>query len=578
MLLPLAGALCALLAGRRSARLATAVTLATLAGTGAVLVVVAPHVFDGHVLFHQVGGWLPVDGAVLGIGWAADSFGLTYALCSVFVGFAVVLSGSSEVHGFDRGEAGRLWCLTLLLMAGLVGAALTADLFNLFVWFELAAVASYGLTGFHLERPTALEGAFKIAVLTTIAGFLVFIGVGLVYSRTGALNFGQIHGVLAHRHAALGVSGAVGIGLLIVGFGTKAGLVPFRTWLPDAHSVAPGPVSSIFSGVMVTMGLVAIARLAYLVLPPGTLPVLGVLTAIGLASALVGSALAFAQDDLKRLLAYDTVAQMGIVAISLGTGSAKGVAGATWQLLNHGLFKALLFGVAGMIAHSIGTTSLDRMGGLWREHGLLALLFGIGVAAIIGVPPLNGYASRVLIHGALVDEHAIGLLLLVDVAEVLSAAALLRAGWQVFLARPASEVPQSLAPTRAASRAGGVALAVGCLVFGLVPARWLAGMAAPAAAVLTAPGRYATAVTGAHEGGALAIHRVPLRGAFTSTEVLVSTAVVLLLGASAAWWRVRTRRDPLPIRLLRRVHTGSVNDDATALAAGLLVVALAMVR
>src|SRR5205807_10125743 len=120
-------------------------------------------------------------------------------------------------------------CLFQLLVAALIGAALTADLFNLFVWFEVAALASYGLTGFFLERPIALEAAFKILVLTTIAGFAIFIGAGLLYSGHGALNLGQLHDAIA-AHA--GTADLVALGLLVSGFATKAGLVPFHGWLP----------------------------------------------------------------------------------------------------------------------------------------------------------------------------------------------------------------------------------------------------------------------------------------------------------------------------------------------------------
>lgn len=120
MIVPLIGALASLIAGRLSARLATAVAGGTLAISGGILVAIAPQVYGGHVLFHSLGGWVPIGGHALGIGWAADAFGLTYALTSVFVGLAVVLCGADEVIGLDRAEAGRLWCLSLLLIAGLV--------------------------------------------------------------------------------------------------------------------------------------------------------------------------------------------------------------------------------------------------------------------------------------------------------------------------------------------------------------------------------------------------------------------------------------------------------------------------
>src|SRR5581483_5519448 len=138
--------------------------------------------------------------------------------------------------------------------------ALTGDLFNLFVWFEVAALASYALTAFFLERPIALEAAFKILVLTTIASFGIFIAAALIYSGHGALNMGQIHEAVQHAGRP---ADAVALALLIGGFATKAGLFPFHGWLPDAHSAAPGPISALFSGLMVNLGIVSVGRLVF---------------------------------------------------------------------------------------------------------------------------------------------------------------------------------------------------------------------------------------------------------------------------------------------------------------------------
>lgn len=580
----LAGAIAALVVGRFSGVAAGVASFVALVAAGVMLALAAPAVYQGHLLVHHVGGWMPLHGTVLAIGWAADPFGMTYALAATFIGATIVLVGIGQMGGFDGRELGQLWCLTLLLVAGLVGCALTADLFNLFVWFELASVASYGLTGFHLGRPSALEGAFKIVVLTTAAGFLIFIGIGMLYGRLGALNFGQLHHAIAAGapggggRAALGAAGVVALALLVGGFATKAGLVPLHTWLPDAHSVAPGPVSALFSGLMVTMGVVAIARIEALVVPAHVTSVHGTLVVLGAVSAVVGSAMAFGQDELKRLLGYDTVAQMGLITLALGLASHDADAGATWHLLNHALFKTLLFLVAGAIVHLLGTEKLSEMGGLARRYPALAAAFVVGVLSIIGVPPFNGYASRVLIHDAIAKQHEWVTLAAVELAELLSAAALLRAAWQAFFAAPSDHVrttePRRLSPV---SVVGLTALAGGCLAFGLFPTKWLGGIAEPAAGVLSHPDRYADAVTrGAQRVVQFAPAHIP--GSFASPEVAISTVCVLVFGALAAWWRIRSNVDPAPIALLRRLHTGSMNDYATYWLLGVAVLVLAVSR
>jgi len=406
--LPLAGAVAAPLVARLHRQLSVIIALGCLAGSAAILLLEAPSVFSGVVRAHYLGFWAPVHGHALGIAFAIDPFGEIFALVAALVGAILLLYTHSELGGLGPRELGDYACLFQLLLAALIGGALTADLFNLFVWFEVAALASYGLTGFFLERPIALEAAFKILALTTLASFAVFVGAGLLYARHGALNYAQLHFSLVERPGGrLGTADLIAFGLLVAGFATKAGLVPFHGWLADAHTAAPGPVSALFSGLMVNFGIVAIARLAFQVFGPGSAPVLGLLLGVGLISALLGAALALAQDDLKRLLAYDTISQMGILAIGLGTGTAPGIAGAVYHLVNHALFKSLLFPCAGAIVHRTGLTKLSEMRGLARRMPVVAVAFVIGAASIAGIPPLNGYVSLSLIHSGLLGSHQV---------------------------------------------------------------------------------------------------------------------------------------------------------------------------
>ena len=386
---PLGGAVAAPLLARRSRRLPVIVSLVALAGSAAVLLAAGAH---GLRRPRRSRTTWATGRRSTGMCSASRSpptrSGCSYALTAAVVGAVLLLYTLSELGGLGPRELGLFACLVQLLLAALIGGALTADLFNLFVWFEVAALASYGLTGFYLERPIALEAAFKILVLTTLASFAIFIGAGLLYAGHGALNFGQLHIALAGHLATPDI---VALGLLVAGFATKAGLVPFHGWLADAHTAAPGPVSALFSGLMVSFGVVAIGRIALQVYGPGSTPVLGLLMTVGVVSALVGAVLALAQDDLKRLLAYDTVSQVGIMIIGLATGTAAGVAGGVYHLVNHALFKALLFLCAGAIVHRTGATKLSEMGGLARRMPVVAGAFMLGAVSIAGIPPFNGY-------------------------------------------------------------------------------------------------------------------------------------------------------------------------------------------
>lgn len=572
--IPICGAVAAPLLARFSRHAALVGCLIGMGGALAVLITVAPRVFGGTILVHYLGGWRPVRGQALGIAFTADPFGLLCALAIAGIGLLLLAYTLSELGGLGKRELGGFACLFQLLLAALIGAALTGDLFNLFVWFQVAALSSYGLTGFFLERPIALEAAFKILVLTTIAGFTVFLGAGLLYVHTGALNLGQLHVALA---VPAGVLDAVALGLLVAGFATKGGLVPFHGWLADAHTAAPGPVSALFSGLMVNLGLIGFARLALQVFPGSGLPILGALMVAGLASAVLGAALALAQDDFKRVLAYDTVSQMGVITVGFATANATGVTGAVYHLVNHAFFKSLLFLCAGAVVHRTGQTSLRELGGLARSRPALTVAFTVGAASIAGVPPFNGYVSLSLIHQGLTGSHQEVPYAVMLLAQLLTVAALGRAAWLAFFrSKPANddaEAPlpahEKLAPGMAAGLLG---LGGCCLAFGVFPQQILRLLMEPAAGGLLGAARYAAAEL--HVGGTV----VPTQVAFDYADwkELVIAAVTVAVAGFGVNRFLRARRDPQPIRALRAVHTGSANDYAAYAVVGLVALVAAL--
>ncbi|MFF0267186.1 proton-conducting transporter membrane subunit [Kribbella sp. NPDC004536] len=472
----------------------------------------------------------------------------------------LLLYSLSELGGLGAHEAGWYACLAQLLLAAMIGTALTADLLNLFVWFEVAALASYGLTGFFLERPWALEATFKMMVLTNLAGFFVFVATALLYSGHGALNLGQLQHALADNASTADL---VALGLLLAGFGTKAGLMPFHGWLADAHSAAPGPVSAMFSGLMVNLGVVAIARVALDVYAVHRTALPAILLVLGPVSAIAGAALALGQDDLKRLLAYDTVSQMGVLLTAVGAGSLTAVTGFVYHLIDHALFKTLLFLCAGAIVHATGMTRLSQMGGLARHRPLATAAFLLGTASIAGVPPLNGYASLGLIHDALRSEYPAAFAAVL-VAQVLTVAALGRATYLAFFRRRDDEYDPLERRRPGALIAFGV-LAAGCVAFGVLPRFVVNHVAAPAAAVLLDQHAYAAAAL----AGSATVHvTTPEFKYFAPDELLIAVGCIVA-GVLLCSWYVR-RPEPRAITLLRRLHTGSVNDYAAYSIAGLI--------
>jgi len=398
-------------------------------------------------------------------------------------------------------------------------------------------------------------------VLTSIGGFVVFAGSAMLYSTDGALNFGQLHAALPHRP---GRAELVALALLVAGYATKAGLAPFHGWLPDAHAQGPAAVPALFSALMVDLGVIALVRIVLQVYGPDTgHRALGLLTALGVVSALLGALMALCQDDLKRLLAWDTISQVGILLVGFASATDEGVGGAVFHLVNHGLFKALLFLCAGAIVHVTGLTRLSELGGLARRKPLVTACFTVGALAIAGVPGFNAYASLGLIHDGLKDTPVI--LACAVAAQAITVAVFARALWLGFL-RPRTRDYKRLERTPRGMAGVLVVLGIGTVGIGTVPYQLVRSMAAPAASIVLDPARYASALL--HGGGPLVTTPIPFDYAKPEDLVLALLELVVGLVLAALWVRFG---EPRPVTWLRRLHTGSVNDYATFVAGGLVL-------
>lgn len=371
-----------------------------------------------HETLHFFGGWTPRSGVVLGVSFAADPIGTGFAV------FACTLTLGALIYSltFIEAEKRNYDVLVSALCGATCGFGLSGDLFNMFVWLELVGVAGYTLTGFDIRRMSALQGSLNFAVVNTVGGYFVMIGIALVYARTGALNLAQIGRTLAGQHASGLV--IVAMTLIVAGFLCKAAIVPFHLWLPDAYAVAPAPVCMIFAGIVTDIGLFGVARVWFTVFDASfgshQRLVGDALLWLGIVTALVGGTMALVQVHLKRLLGFSVIAHIGIMLAGIALLSSKGVAGAAMMLLAHGLATGGLFLAAGMLAVP---ERVRWTAGLWFA----------GALALIG-PPYVG----VFMGHALIDEAAAGIgrhwvQPLLWLAAALAGAALLRAGGEVFL-------------------------------------------------------------------------------------------------------------------------------------------------
>jgi len=297
---------------------------------------------------------------------------------------------------------GKFYTLFLLMLAGMNGVIVTGDMFNLYVFLEIAAISSYALVAFGTEHQE-LEASFKYAVMGIVASAFILLGIALLYSYTSTLNMADMSLALGEDNFSLIVL-FVSV-LFIVGFGLKSALVPFHAWLPDAHPSAPAPISAILSGVLIkTLGIYALARVCFSVL--GTTPLLlNILMVLGTISMIVGGLLAIGQVDIKRMLAYSSISQIGYIFLGLGIGTPLAILGGLFHLINHSIFKSLLFLNSGAIEYSTGTRSLNQMGGLNIRMPVTGYSSLIGSMSISGIPPLSGFWSKLIIIIAVIQAR-----------------------------------------------------------------------------------------------------------------------------------------------------------------------------
>jgi multicomponent Na+:H+ antiporter subunit D len=395
-------------------------TALTLGGLAAALGFAIAVLRDSMALepMHWFGGWTPRGGVALGIVFAADPLGAGLAV----LGCALTLAALVYSATFIESEKRSYDTLVLVLCGGVCGFGLSGDLFNMFVWLELLGVASYALTGFDIRQMRALQGAVNFAVVNSVGGYLLLIGIALLYARTGALNLAQI-GRAVSGHAVDGLV-IVAMTLIFGGFFCKAAVVPFHFWLADAYAVAPAPICAIFAGVVTDIGLFGVARVWFTVFETpfaADQRIVGdTLLWLGLVTALVGGIMALLQRHLKRLLAFSVICHIGLMLVGVALLSERGVAGAALMLLAHGLVTGGLFLVAGMLA----VAGRSR----WT-----AALWIVGAVALIGPPYVGVYNGHALIDAAAGELGRHWVQPCMWLAAALAGAALLRAGAQVFL-------------------------------------------------------------------------------------------------------------------------------------------------
>ncbi|MFH1368165.1 MAG: proton-conducting transporter membrane subunit [Elusimicrobiota bacterium] len=379
-------------------------------------------VIHNGIAVYKIGGWLPPAGITL----VADGLtAMMLVLVNVVISLLMIYSVEYAEHYSNKW---KYYALFQLLLAGLNGVLISGDLFNMFIFLEIASIASYALVSYECDGES-FEASIKYAVPGTLSSILILLAIALIYAKTSTLNLADI---AMSWNNDRNIFNILIVALLTAGFAFKTALVPFHSWLPDAHPSAPSPISAVLSGVVIkTIGVYAMMRLFFNVIGFSH-AFSSILLILGTISMLSGVLLALSQWDFKRLLAYHSISQVGYIILGLGLGTPLGILGGLFHLFNHSLFKPLLFLVAGSVQRATGTRNLKELGGLNKKMPLTGFSSLVASLSISGIPPLNGFWSKLIIILACIQAGKYWFASFAVFASILTLASFLKIQRYVF--------------------------------------------------------------------------------------------------------------------------------------------------
>lgn len=434
VIVPLASAFLIPIFGKRVKKAGEAVSfaatlsLAVLSGYTAWLVNIQK------VIIYNVGRWQPP----IGVSMVVDGFSILMLVIVNSIAFLVAIYALEYVKRYT--DTWKFFSLFMLMISGMNGVLVSGDLFNMYVFLEVAAISAYALVAFGIGAEE-LEASFKYAVMGAVGSSFMLLGIAILYGYTSTLNMQDMASAIAAK-GAFNIVPFVSA-LFFMGFGLKAALVPFHAWLPDAHSSAPTPVSAMLSGLLIkVLGVYALARILFNIFGMNAKASF-ILIILAVISMVVASILAFGQDDIKRLLAYSSISQVGYIALGLGVGTPLAIFGALFHLLNHSIFKSLLFLNAGAVEHITGTRSVRRMPGVLSQSPVTGYTNLIGSMSICGIPPLGGFWSKVIIIFACIQANRPVLAIIASLVSILTLGYYFKAMTPVIFGSKEQGVPAS---------------------------------------------------------------------------------------------------------------------------------------
>ncbi len=374
-----------------------------------VALLLIPKALDQPIVVH-IGGFPPP----FCINLFAGPIGMLFSAIIALTGLLIAIYALVYIK---EGPKEKYHILYLLLLTGATGVVLTGDIFNLFIFFEIFCISSYALVAYNGNRES-IESSVKYLIQGAVGSSLLLIGIGLLYGLFGTLNMADL---ARHIESASPVSVFVPMALIITGLGVEAAIFPLNAWLPDAYSSAPSSISAILAGIDVEVGLYAVIRILFTIFDASSIFMF--LGFLGILTLLIGEMCALTQNNIKRMLAYSSIGQIGLIVFALSIATPYAVTGGLFQMVSHTLCKTLMFLAVGFMIYRSGSMEIPSFEGMGKRMPLTSLAFTIGAFSIVGLPPFIGFPSKFLIvRAALAKEEIlftllIGLVLLVTIIE-----------------------------------------------------------------------------------------------------------------------------------------------------------------
>lgn len=443
-------------------------------------------VSSGRAVTYNLSGWRPPWGIQIRI----DIVGLMMACLVTGVGFLLVLYSWRYVTREIKPERiPYYYALVLLLITSMLGFSITGDLFNFFVFMEIFSIASYALVAVAGDR-RAVRAALKYLLMGATSSLLVLFAIAFLYSVTGSLNMLDISDRLAKLSSGYLPVAAVALILFMVGFSVKSALFPLHEWLPDAHSIAPSPISAILSALVIKMGVLGILRILFVVYGPAFASgsaswsrAAGVISWAAAFAIVFGCSMAIIQTDFKLMIAYSSVSHVGYILLGVCMLSTRGMTGGLFNILAHAMGKACFFLVAGAFIYKHGIKRIQDLKGIGRTMPVTAGAFALASLSIVGVPPTAGFIAKWYILWGCITRGQYAFVVLVLLGSMLSAIYCFRVVYYMFFTgqrtrtQPVDEAPVTMYVPAAL-------LSAGTLFFGVFASLVLPALSSAARALL----------------------------------------------------------------------------------------------